>query len=99
MEVRLSDLEARHRSLEPPLAVVSQPPLASAKPRSLASTSSPSTCPVQPEGQGGWVTVLRLKTHQLMFPIDSLHSATQTLRSKLWFKPDPEAPPKRCTNP
>ena len=59
MEARLSDLEARLRSLEPPLAVVSQPPLAAAEPPSLASASSPSTCPVQPGAQGGWVTVRR----------------------------------------
>ena len=63
MEARLSDLEARLRSLEPLLAVVSQPPLVNAEPpslaRSLASASSPPTCPVQPGAQGGWVTVRR----------------------------------------
>ena len=63
MEARLSDLEARLRSLEPLLAVVSQPPLAATEPpsleRSLASASSPPTCPVQPGAQGGWVTVRR----------------------------------------
>ena len=63
MEARLSDLEARLRSLEPLLAVVSQPPLVAAEPLSLASSlasaSSPPTCPVQPGAQGGWVTVRR----------------------------------------
>ena len=59
MEARLSDLEAQLRSLEPGLCVVSQPPLAATEPPSLASASSPLTCPVQPGAQGGWVTVQR----------------------------------------
>ncbi|XP_078018836.1 uncharacterized protein LOC144458894 [Epinephelus lanceolatus] len=56
LEARLSELEARLRTMEnhSVAAVVSQPPVAGAEPHSIASASGPPLTPVQP---GGWVTV------------------------------------------
>ncbi|XP_049427628.1 uncharacterized protein LOC125885864 [Epinephelus fuscoguttatus] len=58
LEARLSELEARLRTMEnhSVAAVVSQPPVAGAEPHSivLASANCPPVTPVQP---GGWVTV------------------------------------------
>ncbi|XP_078023661.1 uncharacterized protein LOC144463002 [Epinephelus lanceolatus] len=58
LEARLSELEARLRTMEnhSVAAVVSQPPVADAEPHSiaLASASGPPVTPVQ---LGGWVTV------------------------------------------
>ncbi|XP_049909762.1 uncharacterized protein LOC126395996 [Epinephelus moara] len=58
LEARLSELEARLRTMEnhSVAAVVSQPPVAGAEPHSiaLASANCPPATPVQP---GGWVTV------------------------------------------
>ncbi|XP_078031559.1 uncharacterized protein LOC144467091 [Epinephelus lanceolatus] len=56
LEARLSELEARFRTMEnhSVAAVVSQPPVASAEPLSTASASGPPVTPMQP---GGWVTV------------------------------------------
>ncbi|XP_078024433.1 uncharacterized protein LOC144463572 [Epinephelus lanceolatus] len=56
LEARLSELEARLRTMEnhSVAAVVSQSPVAGTEPHSIASASGPPVTPVQP---GGWVTV------------------------------------------
>ncbi|XP_042340338.1 uncharacterized protein LOC121941578 [Plectropomus leopardus] len=56
LEARLSDLEARLRTVDNPsvAAIASEPPVASADRHSVASASRPQATPVQP---GGWVTV------------------------------------------
>ena len=56
LEARLSQLEARLRTMESQTvaAVVSQSPVAGAEPLSIASVSGPPVTPVQP---GDWVTV------------------------------------------
>ena len=61
LEVRLSELEARLRTIETPTVtpVVSEAPLASADRASVAAVSRPSAAPEQPGGQGGWVTSRR----------------------------------------
>ncbi|XP_076591431.1 uncharacterized protein LOC143323466 [Chaetodon auriga] len=66
LEVRLSELEARLRTMETkPLAVVSQAPVASSDRPSAAPASRPSTAPEQPGNQGGWVTVRRKHSPKL----------------------------------
>ncbi|XP_070787181.1 uncharacterized protein, partial [Enoplosus armatus] len=57
LEARLSELEARFRTME--TAVVSQPPVAGADRLSVAPASRPPAAPEQPGSQGGWVTVRR----------------------------------------
>ena len=66
MEVRLSELETRFRTIESQLAnVASQPPpLVGADHASLASTTSP-TVPEQPGSQDGWVSVRRKHSTKL----------------------------------
>ena len=61
LEARLSELEARLRTIETPTVtpVVSEAPLASADRASVAAVSRPSAAPEQPGGQGGWVTSRR----------------------------------------
>ena len=100
MEARLSDLEARLRSLETPLAVVSRLPLASEPPsiahslgRSLASTSSPLTSPVQQGAQGSWVTVRRGHSASLKKPMIKEPPAHVSNR----FSPLSEAPADKQT--
>lgn len=57
LEARLSELEARLRTIETPTVspVVSLAPLASVDRASVASVSRPSAAPEQPEDQGNWV--------------------------------------------
>ena len=56
MEARLSELEARFRTLDSQPAVVSQAPLAGASRPSTASTDTPPAAPEQRGSQDGWVT-------------------------------------------
>ncbi|XP_070818345.1 uncharacterized protein [Chaetodon trifascialis] len=66
LEARLSELEARLRTMETkPLAVVSQAPVAGADRPSAAPASRPLTAPEQPGNQGGWVTVRRKHSPKL----------------------------------
>ncbi|TWW55046.1 hypothetical protein D4764_09G0000950 [Takifugu flavidus] len=63
MEVRLSELETRFRSLElTGVASGSQAKLAAAEPPSVATASGPPAAAEQPASQGGWVTVRRKRS-------------------------------------
>uniref|UniRef100_A0AAQ5X1E3 Uncharacterized protein n=1 Tax=Amphiprion ocellaris TaxID=80972 RepID=A0AAQ5X1E3_AMPOC len=77
LEARLSELEARLRTMENTPLAVSQAPLAGADRNniaaSVASASRPLAAPEQPGSQGSWVTVRRKRSPKFKPAVPAHH--------------------------